>query len=51
MHHPLAVLAARMPWSRIEAALEPLLAHKDRTGVAVGDVDLNRPGNIGGSNP
>jgi transposase, IS5 family len=40
MRHPLAVLAARMPWSRIEAALEPLLAHKDRTGVAVGDVDL-----------
>jgi IS5 family transposase len=33
MRHPLAVLATRMPWQEIEAALAPVLAHKDRAGV------------------
>jgi transposase, IS5 family len=40
MRHPLAVLATRMPWTEIEAALAPLLAHKDRSGRIVEDADL-----------
>ena len=28
--HPLAVLAAQLPWDRIEAALAPKFAHRDR---------------------
>ena len=40
MRHPLAVLATRMPWAEIEAALAPLLAHKDRSGRMVQDADL-----------
>lgn len=43
MHHPLAVLATRMPWSEIEAALAPLLAHKDRSGRLIQDADLFGP--------
>ena len=35
LRHPLAVLAQRMPWSQIEAALTPALAHEDRTGTLV----------------
>ncbi len=34
LRHPLAVLASRMPWSQIEAALAPTFAHKDRKGRA-----------------
>ena len=34
LRHPLAVLARRMPWDRIERELMPLLAHKNRPGVA-----------------
>ena len=30
LSHPLAVLATRLPWERIEAAVTPLLAHKPR---------------------
>lgn len=30
LRHPLAVLATRLPWDRIEAAVTPLLAHKPR---------------------
>ena len=30
LRHPLAVLAARLPWSAIEAALAPKLAHQAR---------------------
>ena len=30
LSHPLAVLATRLPWGRIEAAVTPLLAHKPR---------------------
>jgi IS5 family transposase len=43
MRHPLAVLAQRMPWGEIEAALAPLLAHKDRAGQVVEDTDLFGP--------
>ena len=43
LRHPLAVLAQRMPWSQIEAALAPALAHKNRAGTLVGDVDLFGP--------
>jgi IS5 family transposase len=40
LRHPLAVLARRMPWSEIEAALAPALAHKDRSGRTVQGADL-----------
>ena len=30
MQHPLAVLAGRLPWARIEAALAPKFTHQDR---------------------
>ena len=40
LRHPLAVLAQRMPWSQIEAALAPALAHKERAGTLVGSADL-----------
>ncbi len=40
LRHPLAVLATRMPWAQIEASLAPLLAHRDRPGRHVADVDL-----------
>jgi len=43
LRHPLAVLAQRMPWSQIEAALAPLFAHKDRAGRVVEDSDLFGP--------
>ena len=43
LRHPLAVLAQRMPWQRIEAALAPALAHKNRAGKRVDDVDLFGP--------
>jgi transposase, IS5 family len=43
MRHPLAVLATRMPWAAIEAALAPLLAHEDRSGRLVEDADLFGP--------
>ena len=32
LQHPLAVLAQRLPWDRIEQALAPKFAHRDRTG-------------------
>jgi transposase, IS5 family len=40
MRHPLAVLATRMPWADIEAALAPALAHKDRSGTSIEGSDL-----------
>ncbi len=43
LRHPLAVLAQWMPWSQIEAALAPSLAHKERAGAVVGEVDLFGP--------
>ena len=41
--HPLAVLASRMPWTDIEAALAPAFAHKDRKGRAVEGADMFGP--------
>jgi IS5 family transposase len=43
MRHPLAVLASRMPWPQIEAALAPAFAHKDRKGRTVEDADMFGP--------
>ena len=43
LRHPLAVLAQRMPWSQIEAALAAALAHKNRPGTVIDDVDLFGP--------
>ena len=40
---PLAVLATRMPWAQIEAALAPMFAHTDRAGVARANIDLFGP--------
>ena len=40
LRHPLAVLARRMPWSQIEAALAPAFARGERAGQAREDVDL-----------
>jgi len=43
MRHPLAVLASRMPWSQIEAALAPAFAHRDRKGHTVEGADMFGP--------
>ena len=43
LRHPLAVLAKRMPWAQIEAALAPALAHKDRSGNLAEGLDLFGP--------
>lgn len=43
LRHPLAVLGRRMPWGQIEAALAPLLAHKNRIGQEVAGSDLFGP--------
>jgi IS5 family transposase len=40
LRHPMAVLAAKMPWPEIEAALTPALAHRDRKGQLVEGADL-----------
>lgn len=40
LRHPLAVLAGRLPWTRIEAALAPAFARKDRLGKAIAGSDL-----------
>jgi len=40
LRHPLAVLAGRMPWSQIEAALAPAFARKNRSGQVVPGSDL-----------
>jgi len=37
---PLAVLAVRLPWDEIEAALAPKFEHEDRAGETVDSVDL-----------
>ncbi|GKT27148.1 hypothetical protein AVHM3334_22875 [Acidovorax sp. SUPP3334] len=42
-HHPLAVLAARLPWAQIEAALAPHFARHVREGRAVAQDDLFGP--------
>ena len=43
LRHPLAVLASRMPWADIEAALAPVFAHRDRKGRMVEGADLFGP--------
>lgn len=43
LRHPLAVLATRMPWAEIEAALAPAFAHRDRAGRWVEGADLFGP--------
>ena len=40
LRHPLAVLAGRLPWTRIEAALAPAFARKDRLGKVIAGSDL-----------
>lgn len=35
LHHPLAVLANRLPWPQIEAALAPAFERKNRQGEVV----------------
>jgi IS5 family transposase len=40
LRHPLAVLASRMPWADIEAALAPAFAHRDRAARLVEGADL-----------
>jgi IS5 family transposase len=44
VRHPLVVLAARMPWSQIEASLAPTFAYRDREERAVEVADLLGPG-------
>lgn len=39
--HPLAVLAGRLPWAQIEAALAPRFARQVREGRAVAQNDLS----------
>ena len=43
LRSPLAVLATRMPWAQIEAALAPKFEHEDRAGVQVEGQDLLGP--------
>ncbi|MDP9107886.1 MAG: transposase, partial [Pseudomonadota bacterium] len=43
LRHPLAVLAHRMPWAQIEAALAPAFARLDRPGRALAGCDLFGP--------
>lgn len=40
LKHPLAVLATRLPWAAIEAAVEPKLAHQAKPARRVAGVDL-----------
>jgi len=41
--HPLAVLASRLPWAQIEAALAPCFARQVREGRAIAQDDLFGP--------
>lgn len=40
LKHPLAVLATRLPWAAIEAAVEPKLAHQAKPARRVAGTDL-----------
>ena len=40
LRHPLVVLAGRMPWAQIEAALAPAFARKNRSGQVMPGNDL-----------
>jgi IS5 family transposase len=48
--HPLVVLAAKLPWDRIEAALAPKFAHRERPARSEGGADLfgEQPTRAGG---
>ena len=43
LRHPLAVLASRLPWTQIEAALAPYFARLVRAGRALEHDDLFGP--------
>src|SRR5450755_3982083 len=43
LNDPLAVLATRLPWEQIEAALAPMFARQDRPGQTSVDFDLFGP--------
>ncbi len=43
MNHPLAVLAGRLPWAQIEAALAPAFARRERAGRVTERTDLFDP--------
>jgi transposase, IS5 family len=43
LNDPLAVLATRLPWDQIEAALAPMFERKDRAGQISSDVGLFGP--------
>ncbi len=43
LRDPLAVLATRLPWARIEALLAPRFAHLDRAGDTLESSDLLGP--------
>lgn len=48
LRHPLAVLAGRMPWGRIESVLAPAFARKNRAGQARQRPVRNDPENCRG---
>jgi len=43
LRSPLAVLATRIPWAHIEAALSPKFEHEDRAGIRIEGQDLLGP--------
>ena len=44
LHHPLAVLAQRLPWAQLEAALAPCFARKAKAaGASADEIDLFGP--------
>lgn len=43
LRHPLAVLASRLPWAQIEAALAPRFARRERAGRVLEHNDLFGP--------
>jgi len=52
LRHPLAVLAKRLPWAQIEAALAPAFARKQRDGTRIEEGDLfGTPAQIAGGGP
>ena len=45
LRHPLAVLATRLPWAQIEAALAPCFARRVRDGRVLAQDDRKRSAN------
>ncbi|WP_246417340.1 IS5 family transposase [Rehaibacterium terrae] len=43
LRHPLVVLATRMPWAQLEAAVAPCFARQDRPGERLEGIDLFGP--------